>query len=211
MLTVSNTPRVRLTAQPANDFVDNRLSAVDPHFARQINTLPNVPDTYILSVPTKQDEAIGPDHGFEAMLQSQSQHFLSAVAAYGQSRNGKGSGAINLIESSSWADVVAQAEKAQREYEGAVKTGFLGNLRGRFRGFGEFAAPVDSWLKLLPSQSWQGSLICGGVLIALKVRKSPTRIGTAAPVHLLTSKGRLPPRSHPRRHLRRTREHTRID
>jgi hypothetical protein len=176
MLTINNTPRVRLTAQPANDFVDNRLSTVDPHFARQISALPNVPNTYILSAPTKQDKFHDAEHGFEATLQSQSQHFLSAVEACGQSRNGRGSGAINLVESSSWADVVAQADKAQREYEGVVKTGFLENLRGRFRGFREFAAPVESWLELLPSQSWEGSLICGGVLIALKVCKFPASI-----------------------------------
>ena len=70
MLTINNIPQVRLTAQPANNFVDNRLSAVDPHFAHEVSALPNVPDTYIISAPTKQDKFHNADYGFEASLQS---------------------------------------------------------------------------------------------------------------------------------------------
>lgn len=169
MLTVNNAPQIRITARPADDFVDNRLGAVDPIFNAHNAALLPPSNAYHNSLLAQHTPPGDVDQGLDSALDDRSQQFLSAVAAYGQSQTGKGSRALDLVKSSSWSDVLNQVEAAQRQYEGATKNGFLGNLRGRLRKFGECAAPVEAWLKLLPGQSWQASLVCGGVLIILKV------------------------------------------
>lgn len=211
MLASNIVTQVQLTPQPANDFVDNRLGTVDPLFDRYVGTVGQGSGMHTFTASARRDELDVLDGGrSDVALESQSRQFLSAAAAYEQSRNGKNSGAINLVESSSWTDVIAQAERSQRQYEGAVKSGFLGNLRGRFRSFKSCAAPVEAWLKLLPSQSWQGSLICGGMLIVLKVSMSPYYQLLGIVGSRLTSTGRLSPWRNQRRCLRCAGKHSRI-
>lgn len=215
MLPVNRIPRIHLAAQPANDFVDNRLSAVDSVFAicagnpsSKLQTQTVTADNGSTSEP---NETILVS---DVALNDQSQQFLSAVAAYEQSRHGKGSKALELVDSSSWSDVLTQVERVQRQYEGAVKTGFLGSLRGRLRSFGECKAPVEAWLKLLPSQSWQGSLVCGGVMIVVNVSMKCSILTDetrSVPDKQLTVSGCCPPWRHQRRCLRRAREHTGVN
>lgn len=215
MLPVNRLPRIRLAAQLANDFVDNRLSAVDPLFASgagsansQLQTQMVAADDNSISMP---DEATILS---DVALNDQSQQFLSAVTAYEQSHNGKGSNALELVNSSSWSDVLNQVERVQRQYEGAVKTGFLGSLRGRLRSFGDCKAPVEAWLKLLPSQAWQGSLVCGGVMIVVNVSMKCSILTDetrSVPDKQLTVSGCCPPWRHQRRRLRRAREHTGVN
>lgn len=170
MLTVNNVPQIHITARPVDDFVDNRLNAVDPIFNKHNGALLQASATDVTTLLAQQNQPVSNIQSIDSALDDRSQQFLSAVAAYGQSQTGKDSKALDLVKSSSWSDVLHQVEAAQRQYEGATKNGFLGTLRGRLRKFGECAVPVEAWLKLLPGQSWQGSLVCGGVLIILKVR-----------------------------------------
>jgi hypothetical protein len=107
--------RVQLTAQPANDFVDNRLSTVDPLFTPYAGTSTSASGQIIPATPAKQNKLQDIDSGLQSALQSQSEQFLGAAEPYGRSRDGKGSGALDLVKSSSWADVITQAEIVERQ------------------------------------------------------------------------------------------------
>lgn len=164
MLSVNNTHRVQLAAQPTQDFLDNRLAAADPVFSPYTDSSGPCAQPAVATVHDRQCP-------LESSLALKSDDFRSAVAAFDQSRNGKDSGALDLVQASSWTDVIRQVEIAQRQYEGSATSGFLGSLRGRLRSFGDYKEPVEAWLELLPSQSWQGSLVCGGVVIVFKVSR----------------------------------------
>lgn len=165
--------QIRLSSRPADDFVDNRLSEVDPVFTSHVGS-----QKYACQRDASDSFARRKVHDSFAQvldrnLEIQPKQFRNVVAAYEQSKNGKGSKAIDLVNSSSWPDVLNQVEATKQQYNGATRNGFLGSLRARFRKLGDHTTPIEAWLKLLPSGSWQGSLICGGVVIVLKVCLQP--------------------------------------
>lgn len=76
------------------------------------------------------------------------------------------------LEQANWKDVIDEIANVQKEYnsKGARDRGFVQAMRGRLRSFSKVSQRVDPWLQLLPSESWQGSLICGSIKVVLQVR-----------------------------------------
>lgn len=68
-----------------------------------------------------------------------------------------------------WSDVLQEVENTQSRYQGNGDKGVLRSMREKLRSFQENTERVEGWLKLLPTESWQGSLVCGGIKLILTV------------------------------------------
>lgn len=81
------------------------------------------------------------------------------------------------LKRATWEDVLAEISRAQDEYaaKGDRDKSIAQSLRGRLRSFDRFADKFEPWLQLLPSDSWQGSLVCGGIKVVLQVGILPPR------------------------------------
>lgn len=158
---------IRLSTHPSVDFIDNRMSEVDssldiPTDYRYNHTLeiyvPQRPLALIVQ-PNKE-------------MKNQEIMFLDALQKYEQSSNGNSVVAFSKEDVTSWADVLRHANTAAENYReaGTKKKGFKGELRGLVRKLEGAKAYAEPWMRLLPSESWQGSLVCGGISAILEVR-----------------------------------------
>lgn len=76
---------------------------------------------------------------------------------------------IDLMDEHTWADVMRQAQVAREEYHGVDKKGIIQSLHKGFETFTTAAPAIEAWLRLLPSTSIYGSVVCGGLTIILEV------------------------------------------
>ncbi|KAF4545366.1 uncharacterized protein LTHEOB_5199 [Lasiodiplodia theobromae] len=68
-----------------------------------------------------------------------------------------------------WDDVLRIAESEAEAYkQKGDGEGLKANIRGLFRKFHKFRVPVETCIKLLPSISWETSLVCGGLTVILQ-------------------------------------------
>ncbi len=67
-----------------------------------------------------------------------------------------------------WQQVLSTAKSAHEKYEGKDKHFF----HRMCRKFGKHAAAVDAWLKLLPTNEWYTSVLCGGLRMILAVSRN---------------------------------------
>lgn len=60
-------------------------------------------------------------------------------------------------------------DEARTKYTGVRQEGNAKNIFHRLRTFQTTAPAIEAWLKLLPSTSIYGSIVCGGLTIILEV------------------------------------------
>lgn len=143
-------------------FVENRLAETHPKFR---------------VVQEEYDRARREDIGVDAtavtadsQVQRERKALEEAMRSFANSNKSFVSSLTDL-QQCTWADVLAEIEKTRSEYDakGERDKGILQSLRGKLRSFDKFAYRVEPWLQLLPADSWQGSLVCGGIKIILQV------------------------------------------
>lgn len=105
----------------------------------------------------------------ESTLFDCQQAFAEALVQYEKEADPKFKTGINLQSTHTWEEVIKQVEIARDEYKGVGKAGTLTTLRSGLRNFHTAAPAIELWLKLLPSTSIYGSILCGGTL-CLSVR-----------------------------------------
>lgn len=65
------------------------------------------------------------------------------------------------------ADAIRSLEEAQSRYTNVQDTGKRGKMRDWLRRCSELDGTISSWIRLLPSESWQASLLTGGIKVIL--------------------------------------------
>ena len=75
----------------------------------------------------------------------------------------------DLIDNCTWDDLMKQVDIARDQYRGTDKTGIMKSVQNGFKNFAAAAPAMEQWLRLLPSTSIYGSLVCGGLTIILQV------------------------------------------
>lgn len=97
--------------------------------------------------------------------------FEETITKYRQSKAAQQAGATKPTgkQDWNWQDVFEEMDSADKRYRDLDTDGVLGRLRQTIRKFGKFKEPAEGWMRLLPSDSWQGSLVCGGLKMVLNV------------------------------------------
>ncbi|KAI4128129.1 MAG: hypothetical protein LQ341_006711, partial [Variospora aurantia] len=104
----------------------------------------------------------------EAALLDSEKAFVDALDQFQQGVKPKYQSQIHLQETHSWDEVIKFANDARDEYTGVDKTGVAKKINERLRTFQTAAPAIQAWLKLLPSTSTYGSVVCGGFTIILE-------------------------------------------
>lgn len=107
-----------------------------------------------------------------ALFDSQ-QAFANALEQYQKGANQKYESQIDLATAHTWSEVMEQADKARKEYTGVDKEGIMKKINAGLRTFQTAAPAIEAWLKLLPSTTIYGSIVCGGFTIILEVCRPP--------------------------------------
>lgn len=105
----------------------------------------------------------------EAALIDSEQAFKAALEEFQQGVKPKYQSQINLQEIHSWDEVIQHANKARDKYTGIDKKGIAKKINNGLRTFQTAAPAIQAWLKLLPSTSTYGSVVCGGLTVILEV------------------------------------------
>lgn len=108
----------------------------------------------------------------EAALLDSEKAFVDALDQFQQGVKPKYQSQVHLRETHSWDEVIKFANDARDEYTGVDKTGVAKKINERLRTFQTAAPAIQAWLKLLPSTSTYGSVVCGGFTIILEVRRT---------------------------------------
>jgi hypothetical protein len=117
-------------------------------------------DLYIATADTSTDE--------EALSDSQ-RAFSEALQEYETEADPKYKTGIDLKAVHTWDEVIKEVETACDKYKGCGKEGIMTSIRCGLRNFHTAAPAIEAWLKLLPSTSIYGSVVCGGLTIILQV------------------------------------------
>ena len=76
---------------------------------------------------------------------------------------------IDLQATHTWSEVLEQVNEARNQYKGVRQDGIVKRINNRLKTFQTAAPAIQAWLKLLPSTSIYGSVVCGGLTIILEV------------------------------------------
>ncbi|KAL9041378.1 MAG: hypothetical protein Q9214_004132 [Letrouitia sp. 1 TL-2023] len=136
---------------PSLDYADN-------HVDQSLH--PALSDSGITYSPNHDCFLDDSDHIDENALKEDQQAFADALQQYEDSAPPKLKTGIDLRRTHDWQEVITQVEKARAEYKGMGKPGILRSIHGGFRSFTTAAPAIQAWLKLLPSTSWYGSILC---------------------------------------------------
>ena len=105
----------------------------------------------------------------EATLFDSQKAFANALEQFQQGIKCKYKSKIDLRESHSWDEVMKYANEARDKYTGIDKRGITKKINNKLKTFQTAAPAIQAWLKLLPSTSTYGSIVCGGLTIILEV------------------------------------------
>lgn len=105
----------------------------------------------------------------ETALIDSEKAFTDALEQFQQGVKPKYKSQIDLRETHSWDEVMQYANEARDKYTGVDKKGIAKKINNRLRTFQTAAPGIQAWLKLLPSTSTYGSVVCGGFTIILEV------------------------------------------
>lgn len=105
----------------------------------------------------------------EATLFDNQRAFAEALEEFQKGVDTKYKSQIDLQRTQTWSDVMEKVEKARAEYIGVGKTGIVKRIDNKLRTFQTAAPAIEAWLRLLPSTTIYGSIICGGLTIILEV------------------------------------------
>ncbi|KAI4169205.1 MAG: hypothetical protein LQ343_005867 [Gyalolechia ehrenbergii] len=104
----------------------------------------------------------------ETALIDSEKAFTDALEQFQQGVKPKYKSQIDLRETHSWDEVMQYANEARDKYTGVDKKGIAKKINNRLRTFQTAAPGIQAWLKLLPSTSTYGSVVCGGFTIILE-------------------------------------------
>lgn len=76
---------------------------------------------------------------------------------------------VDLQATHTWGEVLEQVDEARNRYTGVRQDGIVKKINNRLKTFQTAAPAIQAWLKLLPSTSIYGSVVCGGLTIILEV------------------------------------------
>lgn len=143
------------------DFTDNHVNE-DLHRAFQDSGISynDEYDTFFASSETPVDE--------KALFDSQ-QALSDALQQYERDAEPKFKTGLDLKETHTWEEVMNKVDTARDEYNGVGKEGYLNSIHNGLRNFHTAAPAIEAWLKLLPSNSIYGSVLCGGITMILEV------------------------------------------
>lgn len=148
---------VKTSAQYAEKYVTEDLH---PAFADAgIRYNPNS-DCFAAEIEDEYDDA--------ALVDSQ-RAFVNALEQFQQGVKTKYESKVDLRAMHTWKEVMEYADEARDKYTGVSKKGIVRKIDQKLKTFQTAAPAVEAWLKLLPSTSWYGSIICGGLTIVLEV------------------------------------------
>ncbi|KAL8902501.1 MAG: hypothetical protein Q9207_004658 [Kuettlingeria erythrocarpa] len=105
----------------------------------------------------------------ETTLLDSQKAFANALEEFQQGVKPKYQSKIDLRAQHSWTEVMQCANEARSEYEGVGRKGIVKKIDHRLKSFQTAAPAIEAWLKLLPSTSTYGSVVCGGLTIILEV------------------------------------------
>ncbi|KAL8721257.1 MAG: hypothetical protein Q9225_002034, partial [Loekoesia sp. 1 TL-2023] len=141
-------------------YAENHVTeALHPAFADSEVQFDTKNDCFAAEVEDVFDEA--------ALLDSQ-RAFADALEQFQQGVKPKYKSQIDLRETHSWDEVMQYANEVRNKYTGVDKKGIAKKINNKLRTFQTAAPAVQAWLKLLPSTSIYGSVICGGLTIILE-------------------------------------------
>lgn len=148
-------------ANTSVDYTDNHVNG-DLHRAFEgSETMYNdETDSFIATADTFTDE--------KALSDSQ-RAFSEALQEYEKEADPKYKTGIDLTAIHTWDEVIEQVKTACDEYKGVGKEGIMTSIHCGLRNFRSAAPAIEAWLKLLPSTSIYGSVVCGGLTIILEV------------------------------------------
>jgi hypothetical protein len=95
--------------------------------------------------------------------------FANEMQQYEEDAQPKFKTGISAQSNHTWAEVIAQVESARNAYRGVGKDGIRQSIRDGLRSFATAAPAMEAWIKLLPSESLYGSVLCGGFKLILGV------------------------------------------
>ena len=105
----------------------------------------------------------------EAALFDSQKAFADALKQFQQGVKPKYKSQIDLCATHTWNEVMEYADQARNEYTGVGQKGIMKKITHGQKTFQTAAPAIEAWLKLLPSTSIYGSIVCGGLTIILEV------------------------------------------
>ncbi|KAL9027570.1 MAG: hypothetical protein Q9196_003923 [Gyalolechia fulgens] len=106
-------------------------------------------------------------YGETTLLDSQ-RAFADALERFQQGVKPKYQSKIELHAKHNWNEVIECANEARNDYKGVGRKGIVKKIDHRLKSFQTAAPAIQAWLKLLPSTSMYGSVVCGGLTIILE-------------------------------------------
>ena len=158
------TPSYRL-ANTSVDYTDNHVTSnLHPAFAEDEVEYNDGCDKFLL----KESDTLGD----ETILQDSQQAFSQILRQYEENADPKLKTGIDLSATHTWNEVIEKVDLARNSYSGTGGDNNVSSIRKGFRNFYVAAPAIELWLKLLPSASIYGSILCGGITMILEVRCS---------------------------------------
>ena len=105
----------------------------------------------------------------EAVLFDSQKAFADALKQYQNGVKLKYKSQIDLCATHTWNEVMEYADRARNKYTGVGQKGIMKKIDNGLKTFQTAAPAIEAWLKLLPSTSIYGSIVCGGLTIILEV------------------------------------------
>ncbi|KAK6434491.1 hypothetical protein LTR95_009327 [Oleoguttula sp. CCFEE 5521] len=114
--------------------------------------------------------------------------FILAVNSFNSSSQGQKLGCdpsdqLGSAGSRDWPQIVDALEKSEQAYLRKNDSSRGARMRTWLRSFSRLEGTINSWIRLLPSESWQGSVLAGGLKIiltaAVRLQSMREQIGRA--------------------------------
>ncbi|KAL8786279.1 MAG: hypothetical protein Q9213_002874 [Squamulea squamosa] len=154
---------VRASAKPIKDsavFTQKYVTEdLHPAFAESQLSYESSSDCFVAELDDTYDEAAHFDSH---------RAFASALEKFQQEVQPKYKSKVDLSAAHDWNEVMEYANVARSEYSGIDQKGIMQRIDHRLKTFQTAAPAMQAWLKLLPSTSIYGSVICGGLTIILE-------------------------------------------
>ena len=143
------------------DYTDNHVTAdLHPAFAETGVGYDDECDRFLARADTLVDEKV--------LLDSR-QAFSKILRDYEENVDPKLKTGIDLSATHTWDEVLKKVDFARSTYRGAGGENNVSSIRNGFKNFYIAAPAIELWLKLLPSTSIYGSILCGGITVILEV------------------------------------------
>ncbi|KAL8953129.1 MAG: hypothetical protein Q9222_001012 [Ikaeria aurantiellina] len=101
------------------------------------------------------------DTSEEVVLSASQKAFTDALECFQRDVKPKYKSKVDLRANNTWSEVIQYADEARKQYTGVGRKGIIKKIHHGLRIFQTAAPAVQAWLKLLPSTSTYGSVVCG--------------------------------------------------